>query len=297
MGVTQTVVGLKKQDEGDLDWEVGLNSGFDDATTRLTRVSAGDPNVILVPVSWVGQLCYDTTNSLMYIGTTIGTPPTGVWTQVQALLKTLANLTTLTTTGAATIGGALNANGAVNANQGVVIPTTKKLQVFPGEASIFDGTNSMNPLTHAARHAVAGADPVAGVIGALIAPVASSSTTVIGAPPQTIASIAWDTTGRSGNSRALAVGWVNSLDGYPGSDPHWVEFDISIDGAGLTGMNVRCLKDAGAAGSAGMTVARLLTGVSVAAHTIALRNTARDGGSTVPNVRGHGLLLVDLGLE
>src|SRR3989304_562441 len=66
MAITQLAVGLKKQDFNDPGWHTGLNSGFDDADTRLRRTQAGNPNGVLQS-HWIGQLCWDTTNKRLYV--------------------------------------------------------------------------------------------------------------------------------------------------------------------------------------------------------------------------------------
>lgn len=78
MAETQLAVGLKKQDAGDLGWSSGLNSGFDDANTRLTRTFAGNPNGN-VQGDWIGQRCYDTANDVLYYCHTTGDASTAVW--------------------------------------------------------------------------------------------------------------------------------------------------------------------------------------------------------------------------
>lgn len=71
MAETQVPIGLKKQDAGDEDWETGLNSGIDDADTRLTLTNAGTPDLILAG-DWLGQFALDTTNNELYICTLVG---------------------------------------------------------------------------------------------------------------------------------------------------------------------------------------------------------------------------------
>jgi hypothetical protein len=71
MAVTQTVLGLKKQDYQDPSWQTALNSGFDDATTRLTLAGAASPEGVTTG-NWVGQRYFDTTNKRWFMFT--GTP-------------------------------------------------------------------------------------------------------------------------------------------------------------------------------------------------------------------------------
>jgi len=91
MAITQTPrLNLGKQDEADLDWEVGLNTGFDDADARLLKISSDnsdnpDPNAetpTVVDGDYIGQRYIDETpagEKRVWICTTPGTPPTGVW--------------------------------------------------------------------------------------------------------------------------------------------------------------------------------------------------------------------------
>src|SRR3989304_4031057 len=73
MAITQLAVGLKKQDFNDPGWHTGLNSGFDDADTRLRRTQAGNPNGVLQS-HWIGQLCWDTTNKRLYVAPNVANP-------------------------------------------------------------------------------------------------------------------------------------------------------------------------------------------------------------------------------
>jgi hypothetical protein len=182
MATTQLVNGLNKQDEGDLDWETDLNSGFDDNNTRTTLVEAGDPNSVGTPeVYWLGQICYDSTNTDIYVGTTLGVPPTGVWTPMEDLVKALGEAlaltdiqtATITTTGAATLGG------AVALNEDMTIATGKKIIAVETEAFLSDDNGSpdtMNPFDHQARHIQGGLDHIPGVVNAGLVTEASDTT-------------------------------------------------------------------------------------------------------------------------
>jgi hypothetical protein len=71
--------GLNKQDEGDVDWETALNTGFDNLESRIERTSAGDPNGNVAGY-WIGQPCWDSTNEKLYVCTTTGDAANAVWT-------------------------------------------------------------------------------------------------------------------------------------------------------------------------------------------------------------------------
>jgi hypothetical protein len=74
--------GLNKQDEGDVDWETALNTGFDNLESRIERTFAGDPNGNVAGY-WIGQPCWDSTNNRLYLCTTTGNAANAVWTEAR----------------------------------------------------------------------------------------------------------------------------------------------------------------------------------------------------------------------
>lgn len=95
--ITELPVGLKKQDEGDLDWETPLNSGFDAANARLTLSGAGQPNGN-VAGHWVGQMYAQVlpasanTVRTWYCVTATGVAATTVWKPYGTFVDNLANV-------------------------------------------------------------------------------------------------------------------------------------------------------------------------------------------------------------
>lgn len=79
---TLTKTGLKKQDQGDVDWETALNSGFDNLEGRIERTYAGDPNGNVAGY-WIGQPCWDSSNSKLYLCTTTGDAANAVWSEAR----------------------------------------------------------------------------------------------------------------------------------------------------------------------------------------------------------------------
>lgn len=75
---TLSKTGLNKQDEGDLDWETALNSGFDNLESRIGKSYAGDPNGN-VAAEWLGQTCHDTNSNELYRATATGSASNTAW--------------------------------------------------------------------------------------------------------------------------------------------------------------------------------------------------------------------------
>src|SRR3972149_2166989 len=144
MAITQLAVGLKKQDFNDPGWHTGLNSGFDDADTRLRRTQAGNPNGVLQS-HWIGQLCWDTTNKRLYVATNVANP--GAWEELSNFLGPI------TFNGAATFAASpVNFNVRPTLAAGVTLSSGQTLQVPAGENWLTDGVNAFQAHLHRDRH-------------------------------------------------------------------------------------------------------------------------------------------------
>lgn len=71
-------VGLPKPADNESSWGTGFRSGMDSAEARLTKSFTGNPNTN-VSGQWVGQLCWDSANGMMYACTAVGDSATATW--------------------------------------------------------------------------------------------------------------------------------------------------------------------------------------------------------------------------
>lgn len=243
MAETQLSVGLKKQDQGDPSWDSGLNSGFDDANSRLTVSGAGDPNGV-VAGHWVGQAYWDTTAlQQWYCTTATGVAATSVWQSTQAVVESLTFLSlatgTLVASGGVTAQSTLDIQGAftaqltaaitglLTASGGVSIPTLQTLLGPNAEEWISNGFNTMDPLNHKVRHNPGGQDEIS-VFSS------RSSVTRNDSPPQPVDNVIVDHitvsknfSGRSGNSRVVVIAFF-PID-QTGAGPRDLPYDIVRD--------------------------------------------------------------------
>lgn len=83
MAVVYTAkLNMPKADDGTRPWGVYWRTQSDDMEARLAAQRAGNPNTFVAGY-WVGMLCFDTTNSVMYVCTTAtGVAATTVWTVI-----------------------------------------------------------------------------------------------------------------------------------------------------------------------------------------------------------------------
>lgn len=291
MAITETTnLGLQKQDKGDLNWHLAINTSFDRLEARLTKSYAGDPNGN-VAGDFVGQLCADTTNGGVWVCTTAGTQATAVWRR-------------LTTTGGLTVGGDLSVSGSstftgsISANGGLVIPTGQVLRGPAAQAWLTNGTDSLDPIAHAARHRASGADPIPFLIYGVHETHINGSIEVRGANTYNAAgnpliSLTWDTTGRPSTSSAICI-----FQCTPGP----ISFPLSGDSyysVVLDGNTVSWEEDSKPTSpERRVTMIRYITGVAPGSHVVEVRN--RNDSDVVGGKQTHTnpyFMLIDLGIE
>lgn len=83
MGEFTPNLGLYKPTIGEDPWGADHLTGLDNAEARLTKTSAGNPNAA-TDGEFVGQVCFDTTNKVVWFCVTAGSP--GVWINANPLL-------------------------------------------------------------------------------------------------------------------------------------------------------------------------------------------------------------------
>lgn len=193
---------------------------------------------------------------------------------------------TLGVTGATTLTASLAANG------GVVIPTTKKLQIPPGESSIFDGTNSLDPFGHAARHLFAGGDFVKGLIASnIVYKSAAGPVTATG----TLLTHTFDFSTRSGNTAILAAAWANVDPGSTGAiNPATMQIQLNTVQKGQD-LECRATHNSPWRSQASNFMGAAFTIPNSSGQTVTLELTTYvTGGFNLVGVKNYGMILLDL---
>ena len=83
MGSSTPNLGFYKPDDNEDPWATDFRGGLDVVEERLSRSNAGDPNGV-VTGDFVGQVCFDTTNNVLWFCVTVGAP--GVWVNANPFL-------------------------------------------------------------------------------------------------------------------------------------------------------------------------------------------------------------------
>jgi hypothetical protein len=171
---------------------------------------------------------------------------------------------------------------------------------MPAKALHDDVSDLMNPFAHAARHLVSGADSLSGLVNQIISTGSNVTMAIVQSaaypiPDQTILSVGFDFTGRSGASTVLFfanVAFVNSsatfqqdftfaffLDSVEVTNPNAIRAEVEIDGNSDEGT---------------VTLVGWLNTVSAAAHTIEVKMGAET--TTASGAKDRMLMGLDLGL-
>lgn len=120
MATTSTAkLQLQKPADSDKPWGTAYRTSMDNLEDRLTKSHAGDPNDN-VASEFLGQYCIDTSGSVLYQSTQIGTTSEAVWTPVT--VKDGAITASKLAVGAAIPPGTVMAYGGVSQPAGYLFP-------------------------------------------------------------------------------------------------------------------------------------------------------------------------------
>lgn len=102
-----TKLNLGKPEDGDSGWGEVYRDSMDELESRLTKTHAGDPNSN-VAGDFVGQLCLDSTNGLIYRCTTAGIAASAVWSAVTVKDGAITSAKLASSIGGVPVGGGMD---------------------------------------------------------------------------------------------------------------------------------------------------------------------------------------------
>lgn len=292
MAATQVPIGLNKQAKGDTGWDTALDSGIDDANTRLTLNGDGNPQGV-VAAFWLGQKYYDTTNDELYFATAFdGTPGGSTWKGQSSMINDFALVFSqgIVFTGLATLNG------------GMLLPAGEVITVPSAEDWLTDGSDAHNPRLHAAaRHHMTGADgawvdakdPLSGIINEAVQDDTDLDAVLDDDPVfTTLLTRVRDFTGRGSASSVLVLAQAGFKHGAGFGT---AKCRIQMDAANISKEIGMFVSNSVSNAIGGGMLFALATGVAAASHTFTLQAATTFAGANRTDMDTCEMAIIDLG--